>query len=150
MPHFITLQEIFPNQIIHLTPHHIFTIFKHQDQAMLQAASPSTNDQALHQMFEQFLSYQATNTISKVKFECTANSEIFSSNGRNTELMYEKLEGFITALNFKMAFNTDCYLTEISQIAYIFSHISNITKSVTPGEKLPNIPFQIPNAEMSS
>ena len=24
------------------------------------------------------------------------------------------------------------------------------TRSVTPGEKLPNIPFQIPNAEMSS
>ena len=87
------------------------------------------SDQALHQMFEQFLSYQAANTTSKAKSEYTADSEIFSNNSRNTELMHEKLEGFITALNLKMALNTDCYLTEVSQIAYVFSHISGITQA---------------------
>ena len=81
---------------------------------MLQAASPSMSDQALHQMFEQFLSYQAANTISKVKSEHTANPEIFSGNGRNTKLMHEKLESFIIALNFKIALNADYYLTEVS------------------------------------
>ena len=71
-------------------------------------------DQALHQMFEQFLSYQATNTTSKAKSKCTADPEIFSGNGRNIKLTHEKLEGFITALNLKMALNTDCYPTEVS------------------------------------
>ena len=82
------------------------------------------SDQALHQMFEQFLLYQATNTTSKAKFEHTTNPEIFSGNGRNTELTHEKLEGFITALNLKMALNADCYPTEVSPIAYVFSHTS--------------------------
>ena len=82
--------------------------------AMLQAASPSMSDQALHQMFEQFLLYQAANTTSKAKSEHTANSEIFSGNGRNTVLMHEKLEGFITALNLKIALNADHYPTEVS------------------------------------
>ena len=110
---------------------------EHQDQAMLdnqvpailQAALLSMSDQALHQMFEQFLSYQAANTISKAKSEHTADPEIFSGNGRNTKLTYEKLEGFITALNLKIALNTDCYLTEVSQIAYVFSHTSGTTQA---------------------
>ena len=72
------------------------------------------SNQALHQMFEQFLSYQAANTTSKAKSEHTANLEIFSSDGGNTELTHEKLEGFITALNLKMGLNTDHYLTEVS------------------------------------
>ena len=80
-------------------------------------------------MFEQFLSYQAANTTSKAKSEHTANPEIFSGNGGNTELTHEKLEGFITALNLKMALNTDHYPTEVSQIAYVFSHTSGITQA---------------------
>ena len=72
------------------------------------------SNQALHQMFEQFLSDQAINTTSKAKSEHTANPEIFSGNGRNIELMHEKLEGFITALNLNMAFHADHYLTEVS------------------------------------
>ena len=65
-------------------------------------------------MFEQFLSDQAVNTTSKAKSEHTADPEIFSGNGGNIKLTHEKLEGFITALNFKMALNTDHYLTEVS------------------------------------
>ena len=80
-------------------------------------------------MFEQFLSYQAANTISKAKSEHTANLEIFSGNGRNTKLTHEKLEGFITTLNFKIALNVNCYPTEVSKIAYVFSHISGITQA---------------------
>ena len=72
------------------------------------------SDQALQQMFEQFLSHQAANTTSKAKSEHTADPEIFSGNGRNTELTHEKFEGFITALNLKMALNTDHYSTEVS------------------------------------
>ena len=79
-------------------------------------------------MFEQFLSYQAANTTSKAKSEHTADLEIFSGDGRNTKSTHEKLEGFITALNLKMALNTDCYPTEVSQIAYVFSHISGTTQ----------------------
>ena len=97
-------------------------MLEHQDQAMpdnqvlamLQAVPLSMSNQALHQMFEQFLSYQAANTTSKAKSECTADLEIFSGNGRNTKLTHEKLEGFITALNLKMALNADCYPTELS------------------------------------
>ena len=87
------------------------------------------SDQTLHQMFEQFLSHQAANTTSKAKSKHTANPEIFSGNGRNIELTHEKLEGFITALNFKMALNADCYPTEVSQIAYVFSHISDTAQA---------------------
>ena len=104
-------------------------MLEHQDQAMSQAASLSMSDQALHQMFEQFLLYQAANTTSKAKSKHTANPEIFSGDGRNTELMHEKLEGFITALNLKMALNADCYPTEVSQIAYVFSHTSGTTQT---------------------
>ena len=47
----------------------------------------------------------------------------------NTELMHEKLEGFITTLNLKIVLNTDCYPTEVSQIAYVFSHTSDTTQA---------------------
>ena len=87
------------------------------------------SNQALHQMFEQFLSHQAANTTSKAKSEYTANPEIFSGNGRNTQLTHEKLEGFITALNLKMVLNADHYPTEVSWIAYVFSHTSRITQA---------------------
>ena len=65
-------------------------------------------------MFEQFLSYQATNTISKAKSKHTTNPEIFSGNGRNIKLTHKKLEGFITALDLKIALNADHYPTEVS------------------------------------
>ena len=87
------------------------------------------SDQALCQMSEQFLSHQAANTTSKAKSECTADPEIFSGNGGNTKLTHEKLEGFITALNLKMALNADHYPTEVSQIAYVFSHTSGTTQA---------------------
>ena len=33
------------------------------------------------------------------------------------------------ALNLKIALNTDCYPTEMSQIAYVFSHTSGIAQA---------------------
>ena len=82
--------------------------------AILQATSLSMSKQGLHQMFEQFLSYQVANTISKAESKNTANLDIFSSNGRNTKFTYKKLEYFIITLNLKIALSMDCYPTEVS------------------------------------
>ena len=72
-------------------------------------------------MFAQFLQIQGTNTTPKFKSERTANPEIFSGDGGNTEVTYEKLESFITSLSLKMTLNANHYPTEISRIAYVFS-----------------------------
>ena len=72
---------------------------------------------------------QATNTTLKSKSERTANLEIFSGNGGNTEIMYEKLESFITSLSLKMTLNADWYPTEMSRIAYIFSRTTGTAQS---------------------
>ena len=72
---------------------------------------------------------QAINTTPKSKSERTANPEIFSGNGGNTEIMHEKLESFITSLSLKMTLNADWYPTETSRIAYIFSYITGTAQS---------------------
>ena len=72
---------------------------------------------------------QATNTTSKFKSEHTANPEIFSGNGRNTEVTHEKLESFITSLSLKMMLNANWYLTATLRIAYIFSYTTGTAQS---------------------
>ena len=102
---------------------------------------PTGNDKYLQEMFAQFLQIQATNTTPKSKSERTANPEIFSSNGGNTEVTHEKLESFITSLSLKMTLNTDRYPTETSQIAYVFSCTTGIAQlyissKITAGQYL--------------
>ena len=87
------------------------------------------NNKFLHNMFAEFMQIQATNTTPKSKSEHTADSEIFSSDGRNTEIMYEKLESFITSLSLKMMLNTDWYPTETSWIVYVFSRTTGTAQS---------------------
>ena len=57
-------------------------------------------------MFAEFMRIQATNTTPKSKSERTADPEIFSGDGGNTEITHEKLESFITSLSLKMTLNT--------------------------------------------
>ena len=45
------------------------------------------------------------------------------------EIMYEKLESFITSLSLKMTLNTDWYPTETLWIVYIFSHMTGTAQS---------------------
>ena len=79
-----------------------------QPSTIAQATSPSTSNQTLHQIFEQFLSLQVMNIIaSKVKSEHTANLKIFSDDGRNMEVTHEKLENFIISLQLKITLNTN-------------------------------------------
>ena len=80
-------------------------------------------------MFAEFIQIQAINTTPKSKSEHTADPEIFSGDGGNTEIMYEKLESFITSLSLKMTLNADWYPTETSQIAYVFSRTTGTTQS---------------------
>ena len=87
------------------------------------------NNKFLHKMFAEFMQIQATNTTPKSKSEHTADPEIFSGNGGNTEITHEKLESFITSLSLKMTLNTDWYPTETSWIAYIFSHTTGTAQS---------------------
>ena len=72
-------------------------------------------------MFAEFMQIQATNTPPKSKSERTANPEIFSGDGENTEVTHKKLESFITSLSLKMTLNADWYPTATSWIAYVFS-----------------------------
>ena len=127
-PSYIKPSHIIHNQVI---------MSQQTDQAMLSMGS----DEYLQEMFTEFTCIQATNTTSKSKSKHTANPEIFSGNGRNTKVMHEKLESFITSLSLKMTLNADWYLTEISQIAYIFSHMTGIAQSyisakITAGQYL--------------
>ena len=87
------------------------------------------NDKFLCNMFAEFMRIQATNTTPKSKSEHTADPEIFIGDGGNTEITHEKLESFIMSLSLKMMLNTDWYPTEISQIAYIFSHTTGTAQS---------------------
>ena len=87
------------------------------------------NDKFLHNMFAEFMQIQATNTTLTSKSKRTANPEIFSGNGGNTEVTHEKLESFITSLSLKMTLNTDWYPTETSRIAYVFSRITGTAQS---------------------
>ena len=80
-------------------------------------------------MFAEFMRIQATNTTPKSKSKCTANPEIFSGDGRNTEVTHEKLESFITSLSLKMTLNTDWYPTATSHIAYVFSRMTGTAQS---------------------
>ena len=96
------------------------------------------NNKFLHNMFAEFIQIQATNTTPKSKSEHTADPEIFSGDGRNTEIMYEKLESFIMSLSLKMTLNTDQYSTETSQIVYVFSRTTGtaqfyISAKITAG-----------------
>ena len=68
------------------------------DQAMLVAG----NDKFLRNMFAEFMRIQATNTTPKSKSEHTADPEIFSGDGGNTEITHEKLESFIMSLSLKI------------------------------------------------
>ena len=102
---------------------------------------PTGNDKYLQEMFAQFLQIQATNTTPKSKSECTANPEIFSGNGGNTEVTHKKLESFITLLSLKITLNADHYPTETSRIAYVFSQTTGtaqlyITSKITAGQYL--------------
>ena len=72
---------------------------------------------------------QATNTTPKSKSERTADPEIFSNDGRNTEVTHEKLESFITSLSLKMTLNANWYPTATSQIAYVFSRTAGTAQS---------------------
>ena len=87
------------------------------------------NDEFLRNMFAEFMRIQATNTTPKSKSERTADLEIFSGDGGNTEITHEKLESFITSLSLKITLNTDWYPTETSWIAYIFSHTTGTAQS---------------------
>ena len=87
------------------------------------------NNKFLHNMFAEFMQIQATNTTPKSKSERTADPEIFSGDGGNTEIMHEKLESFITSLSLKITLNTDWYPTETSWIAYIFSCTTGTAQS---------------------
>ena len=87
------------------------------------------NDKFLRNMFAEFMRIQATNTTPKSKSEHTADPEIFSGNGGNTEITHEKLESFITSLSLKMTLNTDWYPTETSRIAYVFSRTTGTAQS---------------------
>ena len=80
-------------------------------------------------MFAEFMRIQATNTTPKSKSEHTADPEIFSGDGGNTEITHEKLESFITSLSLKMTLNTDRYPMETSRIAYVFSHTTGTAQS---------------------
>ena len=87
------------------------------------------NDEFLCNMFAEFMQIQATNTPPKSKSECTADPEIFSGDGGNTEVMHEKLESFITSLSFKMTLNANWYPTATSWIAYVFSRMTSTAQS---------------------
>ena len=87
------------------------------------------NDKFLHNMFAEFMQIQATNTTPKSKSKHTADPEIFSGDGGNTEITYEKLESFITSLSLKMTLNTDWYPTETSWIVYVFSRTTGTAQS---------------------
>ena len=87
------------------------------------------NDKFLRNMFAEFMRIQATNTTPKSKSERTANPEIFSGDGRNTEITHKKLESFITSLSLKMTLNADRYPTETSRIAYVFSRTTGTAQS---------------------
>ena len=89
-----------------------------------QAIPVARNDKFLYNMFAEFIQIQATNTTPKSKSEHTADTDIFSGDSGNTEIMHEKLESFITSLSLKMTLNTDWYPMEISQITYVFSHMT--------------------------
>ena len=80
-------------------------------------------------MFAKFMQIQATNTTPKSKSEHTADPEIFSGNGGNTEVTHEKLESFIMSLSLKMTLNANWYLTATLQIAYVFSHTTGTVQS---------------------
>ena len=80
-------------------------------------------------MFAEFMQIQATNTPPKSKSERTADLEIFSGDGGNTEVTHKKLESFITSLSLKMTLNADWYPTEMSQIVYIFSRMTGTAQS---------------------
>ena len=87
------------------------------------------NDEFLCNMFAEFMQIQATNTPPKSKSECTANPEIFSGDGGNTEVTHEKLESFIMSLSLKMTLNADWYPTAMSWIAYVFSRTTGTAQS---------------------
>ena len=87
------------------------------------------NDKFLRNMFAEFMQIQATNTTPKSKSERTADSEIFSGDGGNTEITHEKLESFITSLSLKITLNTDWYPMETLWIAYIFSRTTGTAQS---------------------
>ena len=87
------------------------------------------NDKFLHNMFAEFMRIQATNTTPKFKSKRTANPEIFSGDGGNTEVMHKKLESFITSLSLKMTLNANWYPTAMSQIAYVFSRTTGTAQS---------------------
>ena len=91
--------------------------------------STTRSDKFLHNMFAEFMHIQATNFTSKSKFKYTTNPKIFSGNGRNTEVMYKKLESFITSLSLKITLNINYYPTEVSHIAYVFSWTTGIVQS---------------------
>ena len=95
------------------------------NQAMLSTGS----DEYLQEMFAEFMQIQATNTTPKSKSKRTANPEIFSGNGGNTEITHKKLESFITSLSLKMTLNADWYPTEMSRIAYVFSRMTGTAQS---------------------
>ena len=101
--------------------------------------STTGSDKFLHNMFAEFMHLQATNSTSKSKSKRTANPEIFSGDGGNTKVMHEKLESFITSLSLKMTLNTNCYPTEASHIAYVFSQTTGtvqlyISAKITAGQ----------------
>ena len=87
------------------------------------------NNKFLHNMFAEFMRIQATNTTPKSKSEHTADPEIFSGDGGNTEIMHEKLKSFIMSLSLKITLNTDWYPTETSWIAYVFSRTTGTAQS---------------------
>ena len=92
-------------------------------------SSTTRSDKYLQEMFAEFMHIQATNTTSKSKSEHTTNLEIFSGDGRNTEVNHKKLESFITSLSLKTTLNTNWYPTEASQIAYVFSQTTGTAQS---------------------
>ena len=94
-----------------------------------QAMPVAGNDKFLHNMFAEFMRIQATNTTPKSKSEWTADPEIFSGDGGNTEVTHEKLESFITSLSLKMTLNADWYPTEMLWIAYVFSCMTGTAQS---------------------
>ena len=94
-----------------------------------QAMPVAGNDEFLHNMFAEFMRIQATNTPPKSKSERTADPEIFSGDGGNTEVTHEKLESFITSLSLKMTLNANRYPTATSRIVYVFSRMTDTAQS---------------------
>ena len=94
-----------------------------------QAIPVAGNDEFLRNIFAEFMRIQATNTPPKSKSEHTADPEIFSGNGGNTEVMHKKLESFITSLSLKMTLNADWYPTAMLWIAYVFSRTTGTAQS---------------------